>query len=592
MEKLEISQKEHRFSKILLKYFLLLFVCLVLPIVGISTWYGQQIRNNLYEEIIRRNEASLEQAYENIDSVINSVKNLSYSISRCDEVNYLASIHNIGNDTTDNLEDLIKMISILRKSNEYINSVYIYFADSEKILENNIMVSYEDFKDKEILQIFSSDMSHKIQLYSYVKYNYYPYLISIICPIYLERSDTVGMVVVNVDVERLGDFLGNGKYRNKEYLPSLLIFDNKMERLVFSDEYRLYQEKEALEELKTVVENMQEQSSEIQQLWEKNYVISSAISEEDGLRCVYLTTTREFDERNQSIEGRFISVTMIMTSICLVLAYLLAKWVYRPIRSTVRVLKDMSMLTEWDRKDHLDEIEAIQRSILLAKQEKDYLNEQIQERIINLHNAQICALQSQINPHFMYNTLAAIGNSAGLLLGKDNIVTRMIHTLGKLLRTSLSGKDYLVPLSEELEHVELYVQLVEFRYHGRIHLYQEIPEELGKERIVKLTLQPLIENAIQHGLVSKRSGGCIWMRGKKEGNDIYLYVVDNGMGATEEKLQQLRNQLVESSISRSGHIGMSNVDQRLKLIFGEEYGLDVSNASEGGLCVTVHFRKI
>ena len=111
-------------------------------------------------------------------------------------------------------------------------------------------------------------------------------------------------------------------------------------------------------------------------------------------------------------------------------------------------------------------------------------------------------------------------------------------------------------------------------------------------RIVKLTLQPLIENAIQHGLAHVRSGGEIWIRGEKIGEVYYLHVSDNGKGVDEAELEMLTKQLKDSAITGSGHIGIRNVDQRMKLFFGEEYGLTLSIAPEGGLCVTLHYKTI
>lgn len=209
-----------------------------------------------------------------------------------------------------------------------------------------------------------------------------------------------------------------------------------------------------------------------------------------------------------------------------------------------------------------------------------------------LAQSELRILQNQINPHFLFNTLESIANVAALLLDGDNKVTEMICTLGKLIRISLSNENYLVPLHEELEHVNLYVKLVDFRFHGRVTLHQEIPPEMGGERIVKLTLQPLIENAIQHGLTHKRSGGEIWLRGERRGSDNYLYVTDNGEGLAPEKLEELTERLRESSVSGGSHIGLRNVNQRLKLIFGEEYGLSLSRAEEGGLHVAVRFRSL
>ena len=109
---------------------------------------------------------------------------------------------------------------------------------------------------------------------------------------------------------------------------------------------------------------------------------------------------------------------------------------------------------------------------------------------------------------------------------------------------------------------------------------------------MKLTLQPLIENAIQHGLTHKRSGGEIWLRGECRDGDNFLYVTDNGEGVAPEELEKLTERLKESSVSGGSHIGLRNVDQRLKLIFGEEYGLSLSRSGEGGLCVTVRFRSL
>ena len=174
----------------------------------------------------------------------------------------------------------------------------------------------------------------------------------------------------------------------------------------------------------------------------------------------------------------------------------------------------------------------------------------------------------------------------------DNKVTEMIYALGLLMRISLAGENYLVPLEEELRHVELYVKLVDFRFRGRIHMHMEIPEELKKEKIVKLTLQPLIENAIEHGMARKRSQGDIWIKGEKIGNQNYIHVIDNGDGMSEEKLVALQELLQETAIGSGKHIGLRNVNQRLQLVFGEEFGLTVKQTDEGGMCVTVCYKTL
>ena len=583
--------KDYRFNSILLKYFLLLFLCLVLPITLVEMWYSRQQKEQVYEEIIKRNEASLSQGYSSVYSILKSSKNLSYSLSANEDIRYLAVLSANTADSVARRDSLTDMLAVSVNANSYIDSIYIYFANTGMVVTNLGSTPFENFDEKDVFSVFAPDMPKRNILISRIKKDWYPYLLTVLYPISDGRGGEVGLVAVNLDVEKLGDYIGSGQYRNTDYSPRLFIFDQDMQTLVYSDEYRLLQDPGEAFELRELGA-WEESFSGVCTLWGDRYVVSAFESEDDGLRYFYVSTMSEFEALSRETDLRLMQVSALTVVICLFIAFLLSVWVYRPVKQTLRVLSEVSMLTDWDRKEHVDEIEAIQRSILSAKKENDELNAQIQERIVSLHNAQICALQAQINPHFLFNTLESIANVAALLLDGDNKVTEMICTLGKLIRISLSNENYLVPLREELEHVNLYVKLVDFRFHGRVTLHQEIPPEMGGERIVKLTLQPLIENAIQHGLTHKRSGGEIWLRGERKDGDNYLYVIDNGEGLSPEELAALTARLRESSVTAGRHIGLRNVDQRLKLIFGEEYGLSLSCSVEGGLCVTVRFRSL
>lgn len=583
--------KDYRFSSIFIKYFLLLFICLVVPVSVLSVRYSRKLRENTDEEILQRNEATLLQAYDNVNAAVSTTKNTVYSLTRSSSVQYLATRSSINEDTTGNRDNLLEMISLIRNANDYIDSIYLYFSNSQDVISETGVSSIEDFSDREIFEDIPADMQDRTVLVSRVKGDKYPYLLSVLHVIKLGRGNNVGLAVINIDVEKLGDYIGSGKYRITDDSPKLLIFNDAMETLVYSDEYRLYQNSEDLVALKQF-KDTQTPFSSFCRLWGTSYIVSGVYSPDDGLRYLYLSTIEDYAEKNRAADTWMKNAIIVVSIVCLILALVLAVWVYRPILKTIDNLSAVSMLTQWDRKEHVDEIEAIQRSILSAKKERDDLNEQVKERLVSLHNAQICALQTQIDPHFLFNTLEVIGNAAALMFNGENQVTDMIYTLSKMMRISLSNENYLVPLEEELEHVRLYVKIVDFRYHGRISLHQEIPESLYQERIVKLTLQPLIENSIQHGLARKRDNGEIWLRGEKQNNDIFLYISDNGTGVTQKELEELKVRLQTTYTTGSSHIGMQNVNQRLKLIFGEEYGLSVAPAQEGGLCVIIHFKSI
>lgn len=581
--------KDYRFSSILVKYFLLLLICLVLPVTALSAWYGNQMRKNLEEEMIKRNVTSLEQVYNHMNSIMLSAKNLAHSLSRGNGVLYLTTREYIMPENTEDLDEIKNILTITKNASDYIETVCVYFRKSNTFVTNSGSYKYDEYSDKECLELYSDNMSNRIVFQARKLHGKYPYLLTILYPIIDGVDNNLGAVIININVEKLGEYIGSGRYRNKDDAPVLLVFDKNMETLIYSDEYRLLEE----EGFEIEITNDWEDSfSKICILGDRKYIVSGILSEQNGFYYLYLTSMHQFELKNQSTNQLLRNITILLGGVCLILASLLAIWVYKPIRKTIHVLKDMSMLTEWDSKEHVDEIEAIQRSILSAKKTQENLNEQIQERIICLHNAQICALQTQINPHFLYNTLEAIGNAAALLMKGDNKVTDMIYSLGMLMRISLAGENYLVPLKEELEHVQLYVKLVDFRFRGRIHMDIEIPEELKNKKIVKLTLQPLIENAIEHGLSAMRSQGNIRIRGERKGDKNYIYVIDNGDGISQEKLEVLQEQLKASPINESRHIGLRNVNQRLKLIFGEEYGLIIKLAEEGGLCVAVCYRDV
>lgn len=585
--------KDYRFNSILVKYFLLLLICLVLPVAALSIWYGNQMRKNLEEEMIKRNETSLEQVYENVNAIIRSAKNLAYDLTESDVVRFLSVTSYLEphrSDNQDDLNDLSNILSACRSASDYVESICVYLHKSNSFITDQGVFNFAEYQDKECLEMYSENMPNRAVFQPRKKNNKYPYLLSILSPISLGKNSNAGAVIINIDVERLGDYIGSGQYRNKDYFSTLFIYDEAMENLIYSDEYRLLNEEEHFElEIGSDWEN---RFSKVLTVEGRNYIVSGLKSEQNAFRYLYLTSMRQFELQNQATNQLLRNILIMIVGVCLILASLLAIWVYKPIQHTMRVLNDVSMLTEWDKKEQVNEIERIQRSILSAKKEKDNLNEQIQERIISLHNAQICALQTQINPHFLYNTLEAIGNAAALLMKGDNKVTDMIYSLGLLMRISLSGENYLVPLKEELEHVELYVKLVDFRFRGRIRMHMEIPKELENEMIVKLTLQPLIENAIQHGLAHKRSQADIWIKGEKDGDKNYIHVIDNGKGVSDDKLTKLQNQLEEAVIGSGKHIGLRNVNQRLKLVFGEEYGLNIERAKEGGLCVTICYKTV
>lgn len=583
--------RDYRFKSILIKYFLLLLITLVLPITGLNIYYAKKNLALLRKEAVMNNEASLEKACNNVELIWTSMKNTAYSIGQIDELKYIAYSKD-NSSYINELNVVTNIISVLQVSNQYIDSIYVYMPITDKIITEDGMLPITAFGDNGWLELCEQLSQNRTLLVNRKKKETYPYLITILYPIFNDKEKgSLGTVIINIDVEKLGKYMGSGSYRNKDNTPMLFIFDNNMENLIYSDEYRLLKYVNEIEDLYTIKEFEKSFSEEIF-LWDKYYIVSGKRSEQDNLLYVFLSDMQEYVQLQNDVETLYLSIMLLSLFGCIVLSFFLAIWVYQPIQKTMQVLENASMLIAWDKKDNIDEVKAIQYSILEAKKQTVALNEQIEEKMLNLQSAQICALQSQINPHFMYNTLESIGNMAALLIERENPVSDILFVLGRFLRTSLSGENYLVPLAEELDHVGLYMKIIDFRYQGGIKFHIEVPEEMREKKIVKLTLQPLIENAVLHGLIQKKCRGDIWVRCIKKEKMVELAVVDNGIGMSDEKIEHLQQKIETPIIVGTKHIGLRNVNQRLKLVFGDDYGLRITKAREGGICVIVKIRLL
>ena len=157
---------------------------------------------------------------------------------------------------------------------------------------------------------------------------------------------------------------------------------------------------------------------------------------------------------------------------------------------------------------------------------------------------------------------------------------------------TLENSDTVVPISMEIQHCKYYLEIQKLRYEDKFDVLWEIPPEVERCRIIRIVLQPLVENAIYHGIKPLTNKGLIRIGGRILPEAVELSVKDNGLGMTEEELEMLRQNMRSDMIKESRHIGVTNVNQRLRLCFGEEYGLSVESGEGNGTGVTVRIPRI
>lgn len=213
----------------------------------------------------------------------------------------------------------------------------------------------------------------------------------------------------------------------------------------------------------------------------------------------------------------------------------------------------------------------------------------------NKRRAQYLALQNQINPHFLYNTLDSIRSEA-MLAQLDN-VAEMTEALASLFRYTVSKVENLVSVEEELQNCKTYFRIQQYRFEDRLQMEIEYDpeewEEIRRCRLPKLTLQPILENAIIHGTEMKIGVGKIDLRFERTEKRLLIHIFDNGVGMDEETLSRLNGRLGKNALSvqreeeNRGGLALVNVDHRIRLLFGDEYGLHIFSVLGYGTDVEV-----
>jgi two-component system, sensor histidine kinase YesM len=296
--------------------------------------------------------------------------------------------------------------------------------------------------------------------------------------------------------------------------------------------------------------------------------------------------------REGFVRWETLSILLMFAAIgfSVVAAWSLSKSIYTPIKklhdvTTTITKNDLQALMTSDNVDEITEL-GMSFNIMIGKI-RELLDSKIKEQE-ELKKAELRALQAQINPHFLYNTLDTIIWMAESK--KTAQVVEIVSALSKFFRISLSkGRDWIT-IAEEIERTKSYLIIQKMRYRDILDFKIEVDERVTDNTILKLILQPLVENAIYHGIKNKRQGGTINVRAKLNNeNEVLLEVEDNGIGFTAEKLAQLQTELETDSddIKMESGFGIGNVNNRVRLYYGKQYGLSVRSEYNTGTCVTL-----
>ena len=353
-------------------------------------------------------------------------------------------------------------------------------------------------------------------------------------------------------------------------------------------EKKIYQIKKNCEEIGHYDENMSILDNDI-------YVFTQLITEEIQEYVYY--EALELDKIKESIQNdinNMLSMSLVSLIVLLVinwgLVILISDSIAKPLQHLCERTKQIGAGDFSMQKINAvgDEVETLEKSFNIMVEKIEELVSNIKREQINLRRTELKLLQAQINPHFLYNTLDAIMWMAEE--GQSKEVVEMVEALADFFRVSLSkGRDYIT-LKEEIIHVKSYLQIQQFRYADLLEYEIDIPRELEEYTILKLTLQPIVENAIYHGIKEKRKKSKIIIKGRYIQDKIILIVEDNGIGIHEENLRQIIRNLEEPNLeaTRKG-FGLFNVHSRIQMNYGRENGITIESIYGVGTKVIITY---
>ncbi|WP_028612256.1 cache domain-containing sensor histidine kinase [Paenibacillus harenae] len=308
-----------------------------------------------------------------------------------------------------------------------------------------------------------------------------------------------------------------------------------------------------------------------------------------GWKLIGMAPARELVKDSNEIRLYTFYLALGFTLVAVLLSWIISRLMHQPVQI---LLQSMRKAKEGDFESQIghhrkDEFGILFDSFnLMVSRIKSLINELYIQRLLKKEN-QLKMLASQINAHFIYNTLDSI-HWISRIYKVDDIST-MIFGLSNYLRISLSDGRDMVSVREAVSLVESYLSVQKVRYQDKFEVNVEVDNDLLDKQVLKFVYQPLVENAIYHGIENKRGKGRLDIRWVRKDELLYFEVLDDGVGITPEKLKQIKEALEDNDFTQEEHFALKNINSQIKLAYGEPYGLELESRLAGGTKVTLIF---
>ena len=569
----------HNFSmnSLFWRTFIIISLLLIVPFVSLSVIFNSKTFKNMRNEISAENASALSSAANILDDTLIECDTMSTYIAGNESTQLFA----LNGYTRDAFFDILRLAKTLPIIYKYIDSIYIYSERLGVVMSNEISSPADEFSDMGWLENYGTVSNQKGVIVPGYKNGVYPYLITIIKPIYV-ADEKIGAVIININSQSLYNAILSGKY--SEPGQEVYLADSQ-NRVILSKDILNFGK--TLTEIGFPEEFTSSQKSDKCIINDENYTVLCTDSSIKNYKYISAYSMEMYEDRIFKTRTQLLLISFSLLMFGFVLAYFASVKSYAPLREIISFL-DMANSEEHITTQDKNELIYIINSIKLHIDDKTKMEEILEERMKMLKQAQYDMLQAQINPHFLYNTLETINWLAYDMAGGENPVSAALVNLAGFFRNTLSFSGYLITVDEEICCTKDYIKILYLRYSDLFSVTWDIDDAILPCKVIKTCLQPIIENAVYHGFKPKGGKGLLTVSGRLSKNNIIFTLSDDGIGMSPDEVSSLNDSLNTNVYTNiSPHIGLANVNKRIKILFGEDYGLSVKSSEGHGTAVSI-----
>lgn len=561
------SVKKYHFKSVFVNNLITIILLICVPFIFMSMFFSVVSNKTLEKELSENIDKRAKSVKASTESFIQSIDKMLVVIMQKSEYQKVMSLPEGVVNLSSEYMTLGKIFSEYILANSYIKNIQIYSEVNERMIEKTNIVINNSEKESEWFRRYklsddefiifadrAADSDSVIFMHKYIA-----------------GKKTLGMILAEISIPEM---LRSMNIDIDDFSEKIMIADND-DNIIFSS-YK-----------NDIGMNVRELFKEYD--GDNIRVLSYDNLKKNTWSFIYASNDTYYSNARNKLRMNLMALSIFLIILCVGIAFYISVKTYRPLTEVMKSFNSAETETDED----LDEVGYILRNIIKLNTENDIKKAEMQDKVEKMNAAYIQALQSQINPHFLCNTLESIKWMAVSYDTDKDKINYVIDLLYDFLRYSMELDRYIVDVSEEIENTRTYIQILNVRYEDKFDVNWDIKPDIEQVAVPKMSVQPIIENAITHGVLRKRGRGLVNVSIYRENGDVYVSVEDNGIGITEDKLAEIHAGLkdMQQKLNRK-NIGLQNVNIRTKLICGEDYGISITSEYGKGTKVILRLAQL